>query len=168
MPPCRLLKLQIITLTGGMDVRATIKKRGIFVGLVCIALIVIALIGWSFDISRENLVQKKVQSALSIGVKHFELVSPRIEVKDNGVTYYVPNANDQSNWLILYHSVLITLNQDSSAPICKVQNVTMDSDLQSVLDAFAIVEYDGLFGIKRKVVISYSTSMPHYRTSQVS
>jgi hypothetical protein len=105
-----------------------------------------------------------VVTALTDGLQEVIDTSPRIKITDTylGETYYVPDVLNMSASGSIYQSVLLRLNQDPGAPLCKVINVSVDSDRTRVVDVYATVEYLGLFGREKTDVFSASLSIPHY------
>jgi hypothetical protein len=60
--------------------------------------------------------------------------------------------------------VLENLNQDINAPLCKVTNVTINSN-SSNIDAYANLEFEVFPGITKTIAVMKSMPTPHYKNS---
>jgi hypothetical protein len=115
----------------------------------------------SLDTSNTQVVQKRVVNALTAGLQEVVDTAPRVQVTvpNSTTAFYYPDIKDMSAAQSIYRSVLVQLNQDSSAPLCKVTSINVDSDLTSVVDATATVQYLGLFGREKTGVFHASLAI---------
>ncbi|MDK2805356.1 MAG: hypothetical protein PWQ94_520 [Thermoanaerobacterium sp.] len=155
-----------------MHVRKLYIVISVFIMLCILIFLVIS------DVTSEtNMVISKVKSGLNAGLNDFLLNAPRTKVNANGSYgndyiqnensqsfYYVPNGNNQSLWIIVYKDLLINLNQDESFPLCKVTSVVLDSDLDTVLDATATVNFQILLGFSKTIYVHQEIRpLPHFK-----
>jgi hypothetical protein len=140
-----------------------------------IALIVVGIvlfIGWYCWIStvstKTNWITNKVLGNLELSIQIIERDAPRAKYTNDG-GYYAADANrnlpgNTPAWVKAYDIVLENLNQDINAPLCKVTNVTINSN-SSNIDAYANLEFEVFPGITKTITVKKSVQTPHYKNS---
>lgn len=141
---------------------------------IFITTIIIVLIAWfswmSMVTAKTRFMETKVQEGLTAGIQVVERDAPRIKITNDG-GYFVPdvkgnlpsNVPVNSSWQEAYKTLLVNLNQNTTIPLAKVSNVSLDSDYQKVIDAHATVKFEVLFGITKTINVSTSMPLPHFK-----
>jgi hypothetical protein len=149
------------------------RKKLLILSLVGIVVMVIAWFSWVSIVTAETTsIRNKVQGNLVTAIQIVERDAPRTKVNNaNAEGYYEPNINmntilpgNTAVWSKAYDILLENLNQDIDVPLCKVTNVTIDSNSTSIT-AHAIIRYEVFPAIIKTINVNQSMPIPHYKNS---
>lgn len=146
------------------------SKSKVIVAVLCIVVVFLVWFGWNqIKASKTSLVQNKVTMFMNDGLQSMVLTAPRILVHSGqtGESYYVSDTNNLNNLsrtsYAVYTGLLYDLNRDLSSPMVKVTNVSLDSDLTTVIDATAGVKFEYFLGFTKTIVVKSSIPEPHFK-----
>jgi len=146
-------------------------RRPVFLLIGLLTAISIALIAWvSVTQSTTELVQTKIEQALSINMENLAPEWPRIETHNALSTkvYYAPIVNPVQTFELHRH-VLEYLNQDTSVPPVKITQISMRYEYGATEDTLisqASVEFPVILGIEKEMLVQSAVKTPHYETSK--
>jgi hypothetical protein len=138
------------------------------VALIMVGIVVV--IAWFYSMStvtaKTNWMKNRVIGNLEVGIEVIERDAPRILYTNDG-GYYVPNVNanlpgNTPAWSKAYDIVLENLNPDINVPLCKVTNVSINSN-SSTIDAYATVKFEVFPGITKTIIVVKSMPTPHFK-----
>jgi hypothetical protein len=150
----------------GEKMESVVKPRSNFRTILAVVLCFIVAFsvwfGWNeAEASKTDLVQRKVKMFLRDGLEGMAANAPRTLVNNS---YYAPDVNNEHETsYVVYTRLLYDLNIDRSSPMVKVTSVLLYSDFVSTIEATAEVEFEYLPGITKKITVTESIPVPHYK-----
>jgi hypothetical protein len=154
-----------VTLLGekmGLVVKPRSNFRRILAVVLCFIVPFSIWFGWNeAEVSKTDMVQTKVKMFLRDGLEGMVANGPRTLVSNS---YYAPDVNNQHETsYVVYTRLVYDLNIDRSSPMVKVTSVLLYSDFATEIDATAEVEFEYLPGITKKITVTESIPVPHYK-----
>ena len=129
-------------------------KRWLLVILAALVCLIIVWFQWrSYDAKRAELVENKVENALNAAIEsQLRSGGDRVEFLINGgQPFYSPMLDHSDQTAAVYQQTLMLLNQDSSMPPIRLDNLLMMTS-ESV-GASVTIEYTGAFGTPKSMRI---------------
>lgn len=141
------------------------RKRKIWSTILSIVgvYLVYLLIASAVNMHIQNTLQPKVREGLTVSLQVTIENGPRNQWVNGQYTYYLPDTNNLGVYYIEpYKDTLIQVNQDVSSPICKITQVNLSQD-SDTLYASANVIYPGFLGIPHTFGVQVQMKSPDFK-----